>query len=55
MPLFRRGETQVTREPEIRVDPGLKPAEYTFQLIVVNDRGAESKPVRTVVTIVRTT
>lgn len=53
MPPFTAGQTLVTREPRIVVDPGLKVGEHTFQLIVVNDRGVESLPVETKVTIVK--
>jgi hypothetical protein len=49
---FRTGETQVTRESQIKVDAGLKPGRHLFRLVVVNDRGEESLPSDRVVTIV---
>ena len=49
---FRPGETKVTRESQIKVDPGLRPGRHLFRLVVVNDRGEESLPSERVVTIV---
>lgn len=37
--------------PAIVVDAGLRPGDYRFQLIVVNDQGQRSLPVEVVVTI----
>lgn len=49
---FRPGQTHVTREPQILVDPGLRPGRYVFRLVVVNDRGEESPAAERVVTVV---
>jgi len=48
---FRPGVVLRTKEPQIKVDPGLKPGAYQFALIVVNDRGEESQPDVRLVTI----
>ncbi len=40
-----------TREPFVRVDAGLKEGRHRFQLVVVDDRGNESKPATVTVTI----
>ena len=42
-----------TDKPAIDIDAGLKIGAYTFQLVVVNDRGQSSKPAEVVVNIVR--
>jgi hypothetical protein len=52
MAVFRPGELHRTKEPEIKVDPGLKPGTYQFALVVVNERGEVSEPDVRVVTIV---
>ena len=49
---FRRGQTHVTREERILVDPGLRPGRYVFRLVVVNERGEESAADERIVTIV---
>jgi hypothetical protein len=49
---FRPGAEQITREPRIDVDAGIKPGTHVFRLIVVNDKGVESPPVEQTVTIV---
>lgn len=33
-----------TKEPQIVVDPGLKPGVYRFQLVVIDEQGNESAP-----------
>lgn len=48
---FRPGEPHLTREPQIKVDPGLKPGPHEFALVVVNERGEASEPDVRVVTI----
>lgn len=40
-----------TREPMIVVDAGLPVGSHRFRLVVINDRGRESKPVEIVVRI----
>lgn len=42
-----------TDQPTIDIDAGLKIGAYTFQLIVVDERGQRSKPTEAVVNIVR--
>jgi hypothetical protein len=49
---FRPGVLHQTREPQIPVDPGLKPGTHEFALVVVNERGEQSQPDVRVVTIV---
>ena len=49
---FRPGVMLRTKEPQIKVDPGLKPGPHEFALVVVNDRGEESPPDVRLVTIV---
>ncbi|MGH7943385.1 MAG: hypothetical protein ACREF9_00020 [Opitutaceae bacterium] len=48
---FELNTTFRSADPLADVDPGLEPGAYTFQLIVVNDRGQPSKPAEAVVTI----
>jgi len=52
MAAFEPGVPHQTKEPQIQVDPGLKPGAHQFALVVVNDRGEESEPDVRVVTIV---
>ena len=49
---FRIGVVVPTREPQIKVDPGLRVGKHVFRLVVVNDRGEESLPDERTVTIV---
>jgi hypothetical protein len=42
-----------TDQPTIDIDAGLTIGTYTFQLIVVNERGQRSNPTEAVVNIVR--
>ncbi len=44
MAVFKPGEPVETREPAVRVDPGLRPGVYRFQLVVVNQQGRSSVP-----------
>jgi hypothetical protein len=48
---FRPGVVNQTKEPQINVDPGLKPGAYQFALVVVNERGDQSEPDMRVVTV----
>jgi hypothetical protein len=49
---FHPGVQLRTKEPQITVDPGLKPGLHRFALVVVNERGEESEPDVRLVTIV---
>jgi hypothetical protein len=51
MAAFGPGVLHRTKEPQIQVDPGLKPGVHHFALVVVNDRGEESEPDVRVVTV----
>lgn len=42
-----------TRESTIVVDAGLPVGSHRFRLVVINDRGRESKPVEIIVRITR--
>ena len=44
-----------TKEPMLTVDPGLPEGIYTFQLIVVDNSGNQSKPAEIEVTITKPT
>jgi len=44
MAVFKPREPVETREPTVRVDPGLRPGVYRFQLVVVNELGRASTP-----------
>jgi hypothetical protein len=41
------------RAPSVVVDAGLPPGPHRFQLVVVNSRGNQSKPLEVIVTVER--
>jgi len=50
---FTRTKRIETREPAIKVDPGLKEGRYVFQLTVIDQDGNESRPARIQVEVKR--
>ena len=51
---FAPGKVFITVEPAIQVEGGLPPGEHVFELIVVNDKDAQSVPVTLTVLIANT-
>lgn len=53
MPRFEAGIPITTREPQVSVEPGLKPGRHLFRLEVVDSAGNRSRPAELVVTVKR--
>lgn len=52
MPQFERNQPVTTNKPLVQVDTQLmRPGEYTFQLVVVDDQGRQSEPTTITITI----
>ena len=51
MASFAINQTQVTREPRVVVDAGLRPGLHRFRLVVTDDAGKTSRPDEVVVQI----
>ena len=51
MPAFEPGREFATKVPTITVDPGLRPGEHRFELVVIDDQGRQSAPDERVVTV----
>jgi len=49
---FRQQRQFKSREPQLRVDPGLPPGSYVFQLVVADQGGNQSRAAKVKVTIV---
>ena len=51
MARFEINQPQVTREPRILVDAGLRPGLHRFRLVVTDDQGLSSRPDEVVVQV----
>lgn len=51
MVVFQPNRPITTTEPVVRVDGGLPPGRYRFQLVVVDDDGTSSLPSERIITI----
>ena len=53
MATFTLNKTVTTREPVVEVDAPPRPGRYVFELVVVNEQGQRSPPVRATVVVRR--
>lgn len=53
MATFVPGQPVVTNTPTVKVDPGLEPGKYRFELVVVDREGRRSAPDAAVVVVFR--
>ena len=52
MAIFEPNKPIITREPAVKVDEGLRPGRYRFQLVVEDDEGNRSLPDTKIVIVV---